>query len=115
VLYEAVAEAYRDLEAASGRLALIDRMAEVIPATPRGAGEQGAEHDRPAAPSSRRTSVTSPHHGGLSVPASALKVASSSARVGREAGDGSRQASRAPASGRGIRRRVPARGARVVS
>ncbi len=32
--YETVAEAYRDLEAATGRLALIDRMAELIRATP---------------------------------------------------------------------------------
>jgi DNA ligase-1 len=32
--YEIVAEAYRDLEAATGRLALIDRMAELIRATP---------------------------------------------------------------------------------
>jgi DNA ligase 1 len=34
VRYETVAEAYRDLEAATGRLALIDRMAELIRATP---------------------------------------------------------------------------------
>src|SRR5215212_9972425 len=34
VKYETVAEAYRDLEAATGRLALIDRMAELIRATP---------------------------------------------------------------------------------
>jgi DNA ligase-1 len=34
VKYETVAEAYRDLEAATGRLALIDRMAELIAATP---------------------------------------------------------------------------------
>lgn len=34
VQYEIVAEAYRDLEAASGRLVLIDRMAELIRATP---------------------------------------------------------------------------------
>ena len=32
--YETVAEAYRDLEAATGRLALIDRLAELIRATP---------------------------------------------------------------------------------
>src|SRR5690348_13536064 len=32
--YETVAEAYRDLEAATGRLALIDRMAELVRATP---------------------------------------------------------------------------------
>src|SRR4051795_10364861 len=32
--YETVAEAYRDLEAATGRLALIDRMTELIRATP---------------------------------------------------------------------------------
>src|SRR3954451_14759633 len=32
--YETVAEAYRDLEAATGRLALIDRMAELIRVTP---------------------------------------------------------------------------------
>jgi DNA ligase 1 len=32
--YEIVAEAYRDLEAATGRLALIDRMSELIRATP---------------------------------------------------------------------------------
>ena len=32
--YETVAEAYRDLEAATGRLVLIDRMAELIRATP---------------------------------------------------------------------------------
>src|SRR3954470_12798741 len=34
VRYETVAEAYRDLEAATGRLALIDRLAELIRATP---------------------------------------------------------------------------------
>src|ERR671939_1652651 len=34
VNYETVAAAYRDLEAATGRLALIDRMAELIRATP---------------------------------------------------------------------------------
>ncbi len=34
--YETVAEAYRDLEAATGRLALIDRMVELIRATPDG-------------------------------------------------------------------------------
>jgi DNA ligase-1 len=34
VKYETVAEAYRDLEAATGRLALIDRLAELIRATP---------------------------------------------------------------------------------
>jgi DNA ligase-1 len=34
VKYETVAEAYRDLEAATGRLALIDRMAELLRATP---------------------------------------------------------------------------------
>jgi DNA ligase-1 len=34
VKYETVAEAYRDLEAATGRLALIDRMAELIKVTP---------------------------------------------------------------------------------
>ena len=34
VKYETVAEAYRDLEAASGRLALIDRLAELIRLTP---------------------------------------------------------------------------------
>src|SRR3954451_8235484 len=34
VRYETVAEAYRDLEAATGRLALIERMAELIRATP---------------------------------------------------------------------------------
>jgi DNA ligase-1 len=34
VRYETVAEAYRDLEAATGRLALIDRMTELIRATP---------------------------------------------------------------------------------
>ena len=32
--YEIVAEAYRDLEAASGRLALIDRLAELFRQTP---------------------------------------------------------------------------------
>ena len=32
--YETVAEAYRDLEAATGRLALVDRLAELIRATP---------------------------------------------------------------------------------
>ena len=31
---ETVAEAYRDLEAATGRLSLIDRMIELIRATP---------------------------------------------------------------------------------
>src|SRR5439155_15946282 len=34
--YEIVAEAYRDLEAASGRLAMIDRLAALFTATPRG-------------------------------------------------------------------------------
>jgi DNA ligase 1 len=34
VRYETIAEAYRDLEAASGRLALIDRLAELVTATP---------------------------------------------------------------------------------
>jgi DNA ligase-1 len=34
VKYETVAEAYRDLEAASGRLAMVDRLAELIRATP---------------------------------------------------------------------------------
>ena len=34
VKYETVAEAYRDLEAATGRLVLIDRMAELIRVTP---------------------------------------------------------------------------------
>jgi DNA ligase-1 len=34
VKYETVAEAYRDLEAATGRLALVDRLAELIRATP---------------------------------------------------------------------------------
>jgi DNA ligase-1 len=34
VRYETIAEAYRDLEAASGRLALIDRLAELVRATP---------------------------------------------------------------------------------
>ena len=32
--YETVAEAYRDLEAATGRLAMVDRLAELIRATP---------------------------------------------------------------------------------
>jgi hypothetical protein len=34
VKYETVAEAYRDLEAATGRLALVDRLAELIRVTP---------------------------------------------------------------------------------
>src|SRR4051812_23295033 len=34
--YETLAEAYRDLEAATGRLALIERMAELIRGTPDG-------------------------------------------------------------------------------
>ncbi|MGE5137672.1 MAG: DNA ligase, partial [Gemmatimonadota bacterium] len=34
--YEVIAEAYRDLEAASGRLALIDRLAALLAETPAG-------------------------------------------------------------------------------
>jgi hypothetical protein len=34
VRYQIVAEAYRDLEAASARLALIDRLAELVRQTP---------------------------------------------------------------------------------
>ena len=36
--YQTVAEAYRDLEQASGRLAMIDRLAELLEATPANSG-----------------------------------------------------------------------------